>query len=170
MKTHPLHISRKWMMTKHSCGINECGHRCCTSDAFRTHYTKAEVKKYRCALDLPVIDCGFPRDECMGMPIIDRKPIVCILYPFRVRSGALVLHHTIKNVCRGCYGIGDPAYIHFKEQLVHVFGQEVYDNISFWLEYNNEVMFYVDIPLETARMIGMFDGDEERQTTFGEME
>ena len=133
-----LYISAKWANKVHACGqhFEICGGACCQA--------LAPVKP--CA-KLTATGCKFGFRD---------RPIVCLIYPFRVnKNSKLVLHNKAtfkKGTCKGLYGMGvTPVILTIKEHLKAAFGaaqfRRVFDSIclgkdSFFLVENEVIRAY----------------------------
>ena len=72
-------------------------------------------------------------NECIKNPLI--KPTVCSLYPIRFnKSGRLILHRMAWLRPCPMYGKGNPVYISIKDNLIQVFGEEIYKKIVYMVE------------------------------------
>lgn len=114
-----IRISWRWASKQINCTVagilSGCMGKCCTGTA----YWPSKANGNRCA-HLTESGCGLSALQ---------KPTVCLLYPFVIKNGALVLHgRALVGCCKPNYtpGSGPSIFEHLGANLITMFGDDQY--------------------------------------------
>ena len=138
-----LKISYKCIVIPFNCnlnGIQNCKGGCCNSSSF---WPPKAYDNSICGM-LTKTGCILNDNE---------KPIDCLLYPLRINNnGTVILHHRTrfkKGICKGNCGIGQPLFYSIKNNIITLFGIDIFNEI----EYNYINKIEKDIYLKMSNEI-----------------
>lgn len=110
-------LSAQWARHPIDCTVagivNKCHGACCTSSYWPVCATDGEGCHH------------LGNRGCLL--VYAERPITCLLYPFVVKRGRIVLHgRALIACCKKCHGTGPPIINNLKRSFVIMFGKEQY--------------------------------------------